>query len=236
MAASSTFREIGDYIIDTNERSRLGRTLKVNVYPGKHKQIKNLNVAGKMFLWGNDHPTNMVDEEIAIMRSIPPHKNVLNLLHHDSVEDGRYKELWLILERCELGHLGEFAHRESLSLAQKVDLMFQASRGVHHLHHQAPPVIHRDIKPANLLISGTPGQPVLKVADFGESRYFNVSHEDSVRNITAGGTRFYQAPELFTGVARPEQNKAVDIFALGVSFQDLLEAQMGVDSTPMTGN
>ncbi len=236
MAASSTCREIGDYVIDKDDGNCLGRSPKVSVYPGKHKTIKNHNIAGKMFLWDKRFKTDMVDDEIAVMQSIPPHENVLKLYHHDTVDIGRFKELWLILERCQLGHLGEFAYRESLSLAQKVDLMLQASRGVHHLHHLAPPVIHRDIKPANLLVSGTPGQPVVKVADFGESRYFHASHEDSVRNITVGGTRYYQAPELFTGKARTEQNKAVDIFALGVSFQELLEAQMGVDSTPMKGN
>jgi serine/threonine protein kinase len=236
MAASPTCREIGDYVIDKDDGNCLGRTQKASVYPGKHTEIKGLNIAAKMFLWDKRYSANTVNEEIALMKSIPPHENVLKIFHHDTVEVGKFKELWLILEHCQLGHLGEFAYRESLSLAQKVDLMLQASRGIHHLHHLAPPVIHRDIKPANLLVSGTPGQPVLKVADFGESRYFHASHEDSVRNITVGGTPYYQAPELFTGEVTPEQNKAVDIFALGMSFQDLLEAQMGVDSTPMKGN
>jgi serine/threonine protein kinase len=238
MAASSLHREVGEYIIDKDDRKCLGRTQRVSVYPGKHKNDDNIKVAGKMFLWTKGYSAKEVDDEIELMKSIPPHENVLKLLDNGIVDVGNFQELWLILEHCKLGHLGDFVHTRPLSLAQRVDLMLQSAKGVHHLHHMPKPLIHRDIKPANLLVTGTPGQPVVKVADFGESRYFEGSKEESVRNMTFGGTPYYQAPELFSDkkTYRPKQNKAVDIFALGMSFEYVLEAEVDqIDQTPVTG-
>lgn len=236
MAAAERYREIGDYIIDTDYDRCLGRTPKVTVYPGKKKSSKQ-EVAAKMFVWDKNYPTDIVDEEIAIMRAIPQHENVLKLLDVVTTIKGKYKEIWIILEQCTLGDLGEYASTRELTLLQKVDLMLQSATGVNQLHHMEKPMVHRDLKPANLLITGDPGRPVVKVADYGESTYFQGSNEHSLRQITVAGTPSYLAPELYSDPKsnRPAQNKAVDIFALGLSFQYLLDSENGSTNTPIKG-
>ena len=141
------------------------------------------------------------------------------------------------MEYCSLGDLSVFSRENDLTLSQKVDLMLQSSKGIAHLHNQPRALIHRDIKLANLLVTGTTKAPVIKVADFGESKFFEGSREQSVRNMTVAGTFSYMAPELFSDAAtnRPAQNKAVDIFALAISFHYLMNAEKGVYTQPIQG-
>ena len=236
MAESDKYREIGDYMINTDLEQCIGRTPKVIVYPGKHLYA-NINVAAKMLVWDRNSPTDVVDREAENMLSMPEHENILTLMDYVKVEVGNVKELWLIFELCQHGHLGEFAKKYHLTLPQKVDLMLQSAKGVQHLHQLEKPMIHRDLKPANLLLKGNPKHPLVKVADFGESTYFQGSQEHSLRLMTAAGTPYFQAPELFSDNEsnRPKQNKAVDTFALGVSFLQLLNAEQGVHSDPIKG-
>ena len=88
-------------------------------------------------------------------------------------------QVWLVLEYCCLGHLGQFAYRTPLTILQKLGLMKQCMDGLNHLHQLQ--FIHRDIKPENLLVTGRKDKPVIKVADFGVSQFIrqdsNISYD-----------------------------------------------------------
>ena len=234
MAAPSTLIEVGDFLIDV--RRSLGSTMKVQVYPGTHKETGQ-EIAAKKFIWMKGFPTTVIDDEVQTMRSIPDNDNTLKIIDYIKVDIGKDWEIWIILEYCSLGDLSAFARENKLTLSQKVDLMLQSSRGIAHLHNLPRGVIHRDIKPGNILVNGSTDAPVVKIADYGESRFFEGSREQSVRNMTIAGTFPYMAPELFSDAATngPAQNKAVDIFALAVSFHYLLDAEQGVYTQPIQG-
>ncbi|KAJ3210884.1 Cyclin-dependent kinase-like 3 [Entophlyctis luteolus] len=78
-------------------------------------------------------------------------------------------------------------------------------------------VIHRDIKPENILVSVN---GVLKLCDFGFARTLagpGAKYTDYV------ATRWYRAPELLVGDT--EYGKAVDVWATGCIFAEILTGQ-----------
>jgi len=72
-------------------------------------------------------------------------------------------------------------------------------------------VVHRDIKPANILLPRS-GAPVVKVVDFGVSRY-----EDAAISTASGtlrGTPQFASPEAFVGEDSP--GAPHDVYGLGL--------------------
>ena len=142
--------------------------MKVQVHPGVHKKTGQ-EVAAKKFVWMKDYPTTAIDDEVQTMRSIPDNDNTLKIIDYIKVDVGKDWEIWIILEYCSLGDLCVFTRENKLTLSQKIDLMWQSSRGVAHLDNLERAVIHRDIKPGNTLVNGSTDAPVVKIADYGES-------------------------------------------------------------------
>ena len=206
------------------------------VFPGRHS-TKDQEVVGKRFLFEKDLPKDEVDKEADIMLKLPKHGNVVKGLDYvKKPTPGKYIHIWLILEFCSLGSLGDYTKEFALTVAQKVDLMLQSTMGVQHLHQHG--LIHRDIKPDNILLTGSSDKPQVKIADFGESKFIEHINEHSVREMTFRGTKSYMAPELFrkTKDNRPSYNKSADRFSLGVTFLTLLDAEKGTDPLPPKGN
>jgi len=111
-----------------------------------------------------------------------------------------------------------FAERNRLDRSERIALMMQACRGVHHLHASA--VVHGDLKPSNLLVAETRDGPILKVGDLG-----------GTRTVLGHDTR----PPQFTWIyASPEQieddpakiGPPSDVFSIGKVLYALI---CGVD-------
>ena len=227
MATASTKVSVGDYEIDIGEDKVLGQGTYGTVFPGESVVVEE-KVVGKRFLFEKDIPTDVVDHEAHVMLQIPDHENVVKRLDYLKKEVGNFIHVWLILEFCTLGPLGKYASGNALTLAQKVDLMLQGTRGLAHLHSNK--LIHRDLKPDNILINGSLDRPIVKIADFGESKFLERIQEHSMKKMTMRGTWSYMAPELFekTKDNKPAYNMKADVFSLGVSWLTLLEAEEGV--------
>ena len=236
MAAAPIIEDIGEYKININDYNILGKGSYGMVFPGKHS-TQDQQVVGKRYLFEKNLPTDEVDKEADIMLKLPKHDNVLKGLDYvKKSTPGKYIHIWLILEFCSLGTLGEYVKTFALTVAQKVDLMLQSVMGVRHLHQHK--LIHRDIKLDNILVTGSADQPQIKIADFGESKFIEHINEHSMRKMTFRGTKSYMAPELSRKAKdnRPSYNMSADTFSLAVTFLTVLEAKKGTDPLPPKGN
>ena len=229
MASSPNYNTIGKYQIDTNEDNALGRGMYGTVFPGK-------GVVGKRFLFEKDLPASFyaeVDREADIMINMPPHDNVVKGLDYLKKDTANFVQVWLIMEHCTLGSLNKYATQRTLSLSQKIDITLQSLAGLKHIHRQN--IIHRDIKPANVLVTGNKDAPIIKLCDFGMSRFIDCMGEHSVRQMSfAVGTKEYNAPELFSG-SKPKYNASVDIYSMGVTSLTLVDVKEGDRMIATTG-
>ena len=95
------------------------------------------------------------------------HPNIVSVLTVEKQED----LFFIVMEYVEGETLEEKILREGpLDVAQALDFTCQICNAVDHAHRQG--VIHRDLRPANVLVGE---HDMLKVADFGTSRFLEIA-------------------------------------------------------------
>mmetsp|Transcript_115887 Transcript_115887/g.368468 ORF Transcript_115887/g.368468 Transcript_115887/m.368468 type:complete len:655 (-) Transcript_115887:3-1967(-) len=165
--------------------------------------------------------------EIDILKKLPPHKNVVQLV--DAFEEGHW--MFFVLELVGGGDL--FTVLTSRSTPRLLDreaafVLLQLARGLQFLHGEG--VIHRDLKLENVLVASEryqrPAGVVLynvKITDFGLSK--SVGDGFSVAKSTVG-TRPYTAPEIMKeGV----HDFKADLWCLGVLLFVMLAGHFPFD-------
>ncbi|KAI8471136.1 MAG: kinase-like domain-containing protein [Monoraphidium minutum] len=164
----------------------------------------------------------------------------------DVCEDGRpLQEVWMVLEYCNRGTLGDATTRGALCLpaaaaaaaarssgggggargvpdvAKVVRLARGVASAMAYLHSEN--VLHGDLNGNNILLvspqpgEGDPSELVPKVADFGLSRLLPID-SDQIMTRTHG-TITHMAPEVIT---ESLHSKAADVYSFGVVMWELL--------------
>jgi len=133
------------------------------------------------------------------------HANIVGILTAERV-DGVF---FIVMEYVKGESLEAVLDREkSLDVPRSLDYAVQILRGIDHA--QQAQILHRDLRPANVLVSES---GVVKVADFGTSRFLEKTHATTVI-----GSPPYMAPEQFQGRAV----LASDIYSVGVILYQML--------------
>jgi hypothetical protein len=103
---------------------------------------------------------------------------------------------------------------ETLSLAEKLDIVIQVCRGLALAHERG--IVHRDMKPSNirLLDDGT-----AKIMDFGIAK---IGGTHLTRTGMMVGTVYYMSPEQVRG--KPLDGRS-DVFSVGVILYELLAGE-----------
>jgi len=153
-----------------------------------------------------------VKREIAIMKSMKKHPNLIELI--EVMDEEAEKKIYMVLELangCSLQELLESTPDQRLPEAQARYYFRQLMMGLRHLHGKN--VVHRDIKPSNLMLTT---EHELKVSDFGVAEYLDKYAESAYVTKSTGSPAFL-APEIAAG----EYNfsgMAIDVWAAGVTL------------------
>ena len=144
------------------------------------------------------------------------HQNLLRPMYFDICD----RKPYLVLPYCAQGNIsnkvGKFTERETWKLLRDV------AAGLAYLHAMKPPVIHQDIKPANILVAD---DGTYMITDFGVSTSAKSTLQMAAsKDMDAGGTIAYMAPERFSKDNRPIM--ANDIFSLGCMAYEMLVGEL----------
>lgn len=148
-------------------------------------------------------------EELALHRSLPPHANIVNLIHSFETE----AHIYLVMEFCYQGDLYEAicnGHRP-LQTKHVRQFMLELVDAVAYIHSNG--VYHRDIKPENIFLSQ---DGAMKLGDFGLATTDKWSYE-----MTVGSDR-YMSPEQFDLAGAGYSPAAADIWAIGICLLNIL--------------
>lgn len=125
--------------------------------------------------------------------------------------------LYIVLELVEGGELfdrvvgvGKFSERIGKLL------FYQMLVAVKYLHDRG--ITHRDLKPENILLASDDEETLIKVTDFGLSKF--VGEQSLMKTLC--GTPSYLAPEIIKSAGIGGYNKAVDCWSLGVILYIML--------------
>eukprot|EP01127_Copromyxa_protea_P011568 TRINITY_DN2911_c0_g1_i1.p1 TRINITY_DN2911_c0_g1~~TRINITY_DN2911_c0_g1_i1.p1 ORF type:complete len:620 (-),score=129.52 TRINITY_DN2911_c0_g1_i1:76-1935(-) len=129
------------------------------------------------------------------------HPNIVKFFQFDEDEENFY----VVMELVSGGELfDQIVTQRYYYEREAAPLICQVLQGVTYLHDRG--VAHRDLKPENLLFKSG-DQDIIKIADFGESKYLEKSLS------TYCGTPDYMAPEIIRGMS---YGLEVDMWAVGV--------------------
>ncbi|WP_437285743.1 protein kinase domain-containing protein [Sorangium sp. So ce406] len=143
---------------------------------------------------------------------------------------------YMVLEYLTGDDLGQVLQtRGPLPLAEAADYLLQACEALAEAHARG--IIHRDLKPKNLFLTRRPdGTPLLKVLDFGLSKFIATGDSVKEASLTATGlimgSIHYMSPEQIRSLKYADVR--TDIWALGVILYRMLTGRHPFEGDSIT--
>lgn len=206
--------------------SYLGRGGFSKVFKGENSQGEFvMKVIRKDKQFTRQKERTLAFHEYAIMKRIPEHPNIVNLLgaNLDGTQNYQGEEVeisYIAMEFCEKGSLMAYMQKQFDRMDQEMCRFYflQVLAAVQHLHQQG--VAHLDIKPDNILLDS---QFNAKLGDFGIAQFMG----DKVGHLSAKlGTESYMAPEILgTCKDTPYCPFKADMYSCGALLYTMLTGE-----------
>lgn len=188
------------------------------VYLGRHIKLGR-RVAVKILrgeLAGNKELVARFYRE-AQSASVISHPNIIDVYDVGVADWG---EPYLVMEYLSGENLASVLDRKGpISLAAACGIMEPALRALQAAHDRG--IVHRDLKPENIFLMGQEdAPPVVKVIDFGISKFLQAEQTKLTRTGSLLGTPSYMSPEQARG--RGTFDHRSDIYSMGVVLHYML--------------
>ncbi|XP_059173468.1 serine/threonine-protein kinase Chk2-like [Physella acuta] len=166
-------------------------------------------ISKKKFSMGGKSQVNLAAQvmgEVKILKSLK-HPCIIGIEDVIDTPD----MLYIILELVEGGELFDKVVSIDKYDEQTAKLLFyQMATAVKYLHDKG--ITHRDLKPENILLASDDLETLIKVTDFGLSKFVDAGSMMK----TFCGTPTYLAPEILLTAGNGAYTKAIDCWSLGV--------------------
>ncbi len=124
-----------------------------------------------------------------------------------------------------------------------IDIMLQIAKAMRYLHNKKPKkIVHRDLKTSNILVQpladNSQGYVHVKLADFGISKFYNMSETSSSLTFRKG-TSVYAAPEAFNQQSKHGSNSSklppkIDVWSFSMVCSEILTGTAPYHDEPKT--
>lgn len=201
----------------------VGRGACSVVYHARHAMTSTSEVALKVLLnqkGGTSNTDKLRKEALAMVSS--RHRYVVRLDDFHSVKDLCYLSMEYANEGDLRKYRAKFGGKLPLPVAER--FFSQVAEALSFVHRVG--IIHRDIKPDNILVLN---ENEIRLTDFGVAVLpGEIASFDELRSGI--GTMSYMAPEVLEGT---RCDKLSDIYALGVSFYEMISGVHPFESAPL---
>lgn len=179
-----------------------------NKYAIKIIQKKKFSINGKHEINSN----SQIKSEIDILKKLK-HPCIIRV--HEVVDT--IDSVFIILDLAEGGELFDKVVKLGRYEESTAKLLFyQMVLTIKYLHDKG--ITHRDLKPENILLASDKNETLIKVTDFGLSKFFN----SASMMKTFCGTPNYLAPEVLFTKGEGKYSNKVDNWSLGVILYIIL--------------
>jgi len=194
-----------------------------SVYEALHLGLKKI-VALKVLhssSAGDDEALSRLRHEAQVVSAIG-HAGICEIYDLGHTQDGRP---YLVMERLVGETLGSLIERRApMDFVEVAPVLKQALAALAAAHGKG--ILHRDLKPENVFLEQRSGKVVVKLLDFGISKWMRRDPADSARlslSDAVMGTPYYMAPEQARGDGVLDQR--VDLWAAGVVLYEALSGR-----------
>lgn len=182
--------------------------VKLAFEKGSCKKVAVKIIQKKKFSAGGRHQqvSRQVMTEVNIMKSL---KHPCIIQFENLIDTS--ETLYIILELVEGGELFDrVVQLGKLDESTAKLFFYQMALAIKYLHDQD--ITHRDLKPENILLVSDSHETLVKVTDFGLSKF--VDGQTMLKTFC--GTPTYLAPEILLTAGTGTYTKAIDCWSLGV--------------------
>ncbi len=152
-------------------------------------------------------------------------EHIVEVLDLGALEGG---ERYMIMELLEGEDLGSrIKRRKRLEPREAGPLMVQLLEGLAAAHDAG--IIHRDLKPDNVFLTQSRGQELVKILDFGVSKFSALDRESMSMTSTGAvmGTPYYMSPEQARGAKIDPRS---DVYSVGVVMYQAVTGRVPFDA------
>jgi serine/threonine-protein kinase len=221
---------IGTTVGDTFSIVReIGEGGMARVYEARHVRLQNKRFAVKVLHHMYAQQPNVVArfQREAEASSGIGHPNVVDVYDVGTTPDGRPFLVSEYLEGKDFASLLE--ERERIDSGVAVHVVRQVCRALAAAHARG--VVHRDVKPENVFLVGDMDSPVVKVLDFGISKFDSGGGATLTQTGMIMGTPGYMPPEQARGA---KTDHRADIYGVGAMLYRAVTGKLPFDSDDAT--